>query len=218
MNADIKQPIYHIFRDSLEVSPLCNLPSLLPLPTDCFVSAQFNANTHFQFCCLVLDPLHPTSHQNHHHHPSMPGISLTDIQWGSFSPLVALSLHELLVCPPSLHKINTRFVHNCPLRPQTEATPFICRPHTFACLYDHTWLCLYLCLNVHWVFVYVSVFGIVMSDGGFFLCGLFLSKLGVKCWSTCSAQVNPSHPFEPPLCVLRSSILPYFLSTLCMKK
>lgn len=135
MNADIKQPIYHIFRDSLEVSPLWNLPSLLTLLTDCSVSAQFNASTHFRFCCSALDT---PSHQNHHRHPSMLGISLTDIQWGSFSPLVALSLQELLVCPPSLHYINTRFVHNCPLRSQAEATSFICLPRTHT--HPHTWM------------------------------------------------------------------------------
>lgn len=164
MNADIKQPIYHIFRDSLEVSPLWNLPSLLALLTDCSVSAQFNASMHFRFCCSALDT---PSHQNHHRHPSMLGISLTDIQWGSFSPLVALSLQELLVCPPSLHYINTRFVHNCPLRSQAEATSFICLPrthtHTLGRLYDHTWLCSSLCLNVHWgVCLCMWVCGIAM--------------------------------------------------------
>ena len=59
--------------------------------------------------------------------------------------------------------------------------------HAFACLYDHTCLCLYLILSVH----SGCLFGYVLF--------LFLSKLAMKHWSTCSAQVNPSHPFEPPL-------------------
>lgn len=122
----------------------------------------------------------------------MLGISLTDIQWGSFSALVALFLHELLVCPPSLHYINTRFVHYCPLWPQTEATPFICHPrsHTHLHVYMTTRLCSYLFLGVC----------LCMCLESWCLTGfLFLSKLAMKCWSTCSAQVNPSHPFEPPL-------------------
>lgn len=54
-------------------------------------------------CQCALSGLSFSSSYNYHCHPFMLGISLTDIQWGSFSPLVALSLPAMLVCPPSLH-------------------------------------------------------------------------------------------------------------------
>lgn len=148
-------------------------------------------------------------------------ISLTDIQWGSFSPLVALSLHELLVCPPSLHKINTCFVHNCPLWPQSEATPFICLPHT------HTHICMFVWPHmIVLVFVFERTLAVCLCEcvwnwdvWRWISCvDSFSPKRGVKCWSTCSAQVNPSHPFEPPVCVLRSCVPPCFLPLLCRKK
>lgn len=51
-----------------------------------------------------------------------PHLPVTAIQWGSFSPLVAL--FALFVSPPSLHYINTRFVDNCPPRSEAKANPF----------------------------------------------------------------------------------------------
>lgn len=123
-------------------------PACLPPLTDCSVAAQLNASVHFQFCCLASDtpPPHPPA-------ANTTSISLTLIQWASFSALVAVSLQELRVCPPSLYYVKKHFVHNRRLWPHLQETPLVCRPfhsklafgfktkHDLTCL-NSTFVCL----------------------------------------------------------------------------
>lgn len=120
-------------------------------------------------------------------HPSLPPkplharhLPVTAIQWGSFSPLVALS--ALFVSPPSLHYINTCFVHNCPLRTKAKANPFIQppphpQPAALPCLNHHTWMLLFLWTHTS--------------------CACGAARHSPQSWrgcsGTCSAQGNHAH-------------------------
>lgn len=144
MNADIKQPIYHISRATLEVSPLGSVPTLPPLLADCSAGTQLNGSAHvFGFCCSASDaPPHRT-----------PPTKTT-----SAAPPRSASLynepHSLHLLPSRrptclcvlhlLHYINTGFVCSCPLKsPAGGAASFIHLPPTHA----HTHTCI-LCVHM----------------------------------------------------------------------
>lgn len=190
MNADIKQPIYHIFRESQELAS----PPSLPLLTDCSVSAQFNASLHFWFCCWasplrILPPKPPPPPLYAQHLPNghtMRSILCTCcplLAWvACVSSIFTLYQHRLCVWLPSEILRCSRSLHP---------------PHTYtlACLCDHT---------IVLVFMYTGCLFVRESAGnGDVSCADSFST--ILAWSVGQLVV---HRLTPPILLELPYVLP----------